>query len=447
MLSIKQKKIFYLILIVGAIIAISVVLRFFPKNITRLFLFSTLFLADWYVWHSLERWFHRIKKYIRIVIYFIFWLPSFLLIYVMIKVTINGYTSYINTTSMFISSIIMIAFICKFALSIFILIADIWRSFRWVFNKIFISGKFSTGLPKRSKYIEFIGIIVSLSMFLLFLYGSIFDIYNFKINKIEIKSMRLPKSFDNFKIVQISDIHFVSWKGQKDFEKVVNIINDLEPDVVLFTGDLVSFVSREAEEFVFLMSKIKSKQGVFSILGNHDYGEYINWETEEMKEQNMQELFSIYNRAGWKLLKNENYYIKNSNPNDSIAIVGVENWSYQKRFTTKGDIKKAMEGTNENDFKILLTHDPSHWQNILDSNIYIDLTLSGHTHGMQFGFFSEKVQYSPISLVSKRWIGLYKEKVNNNDVYLYVNIGLGTVGFNARVGALPEITLITLKNY
>ncbi len=444
MIKKHRKKIIITALVFSIIILVSVVFRFFPKNVTRLILFSLLFIADYYVWHAFKRWIHRLKRNIRIIISILYWFPAFLLVLVMIKVFFIGYESYVNTKSMYISGFVTMVFFSKFAMSIFVLIADLWRGFRWLFKKIFIKGGFKTGMPKRSKYIELVGLIVSVSMFLLFMYGAVFDVNNFKTNKIIIESNKLPKGFDGFKIVHISDIHFVSWAGQKDFKTIVEKINFLEPDLVVFTGDLVSFMSREAEEFVPMMKEIKAKHGIFAILGNHDYGEYINWESEEAKIKNMAELYSIYIRADWKLLKNEHTYIK-INKTDSIALIGVENWSDNKRFATKGDLKKAMNGVNENDYKILLTHDPSHWQAILDSNLNIDLTLSGHTHGMQFGFFGNKVQISPISLIQKRWSGLYKETKNNKEMFLYVNIGLGTVGYTSRVGALPEITLLTLK--
>lgn len=420
------------------------VVTYFPKNITRIIVFAILFIGDYYIWRVFRSWFFSFQRKIKYILVTLYWLPSYVLIGLMMCVVFYGYQAFVNTLSYAISGAVMIAFSIKFILFIFILLSDTTRVTSYLLHHLFINKK-PHKLAKRNKIIIGVGILISATFLMLFAWGSLVDAYRFKVVEVTIESSRLPKSFDGFKIVQISDIHFVSWIGTKRFEKAVNIINKQNPDIVVFTGDLVTFKSLEAEEFIPQMKKIKARYGVYTILGNHDYGDYVNWETPEDKVKNMDKLYSIYDQAGWKLLRNEHLQIVNS-MQDSITLIGVENWSENKRFPSKGDLGSAMKGISDDDFRILLTHDPSHWQSLHSQNISMDLTLSGHTHGMQFGYIGEKHQISPISLAHRYWQGLHKRFCNNRLQYLYVNTGLGTVGYLSRVGVLPEITLITLKH-
>jgi hypothetical protein len=422
---------------------VAVVFVFFPKNISRIWLFATMFLGDFYIWQVFKSWFFSFKKPVRNLILTLYWFPAVMLVLLMIFVAFFGYSGFVNTTSYTISGMVMIVFSAKFIFAIFLLLADFTRLMIWIF-KYFALPKPISKIKQRSKVIIGFGLFISTIFIILFIWGA-FDVYRFKVSKITIESSRLPKSFDGFKIVQISDIHFVSWIGSKHFEKAVNIINEQNADIVVFTGDLVTFMSSEAEEFIPQMKKIKAQYGVYAILGNHDYGDYINWKTPEDKELNMDKLYSIYNQSGWKLLRNEHVEIVNS-MHDSITLIGVENWSDNKRFPSKGDLNLAMKGISDDGFRILLTHDPSHWQSLQSQNISMDLTLSGHTHAMQFAYIGEKYQFSPISLAHRYWQGLNKTFCNNRLQYLYVNTGLGTVGYLSRVGVKPEITLITLKH-
>lgn len=435
---------FKLILSVSSLFLILIVVLFFPKNLTRIVLFAFLFACDYYIWRAFRNWFFSLKKYLKNLLVALYWLPSLLLVVLMVRVMIYGYDAFINTTSYAISGALFITYCIKFIFSMFVLISDARRYSVWWINKMFAKKK-HTSVAKRNRW--FIGFGLGLSFFMLFLFalGAYQTSYRINVNEVTIESSVLPPSFDGFKIVQISDIHFVSWMGRETFKKVVSTINQQNPDLVVFTGDLVTFRSSEAIEFIPTMRTVSAKYGVYTILGNHDYGDYMNWNTAEDKTANMEQLNSIYKLSNWHLMRNEHVFLKNF-AHDSIALLGVENWSKNSRFISRGNIYQAMSQVPNSMFKILLTHDPSHWETLLNRKIEIDLTLAGHTHGMQFAYISKSTQISPISIAQKYWAGKYHETVNKRDEYLYVNTGLGTVGYPSRVGVLPEITVITLKH-
>lgn len=266
------------------------------------------------------------------------------------------------------------------------------------------------------------------------LYGTIVGKTKFDIKEVIFRSSKIPPSFDNYKIIQLSDIHIGSWTGnEKSIQQAIRLINEQEPDLIVFTGDLVNHRAIELDNFEEILAKMKAKDGVYSILGNHDYGPYYHWNTQQEKTENLKDLVQREVDMGWKLLNNEHVYLTKGN--DSIALIGVENWGMPP-FDGRGDLKKAMHGV-DSPFKILLTHNPTHWKAEVLPHSDIDLTLSGHTHAMQFAFG----QHSPSSWVYKEWKGMYSE----DDQYLYVNVGLGFVGMPFRLGAWPEITVITLK--
>lgn len=266
------------------------------------------------------------------------------------------------------------------------------------------------------------------------LYGTIVGKTKFDIKEVIFRSSKIPPSFDNYKIIQLSDIHIGSWTGnEKSIQQAIRLINEQEPDLIVFTGDLVNHRAIELDNFEEILAKMKAKDGVYSILGNHDYGPYYHWNTQQEKTENLKDLVQREVDMGWKLLNNEHVYLTKGN--DSIALIGVENWGMPP-FDGRGDLKKAMHGV-DSPFKILLTHNPTHWKAEVLPHSDIDLTLSGHTHAMQFAFG----QHSPSSWVYKEWKGMYSE----DDQHLYVNVGLGFVGMPFRLGAWPEITVITLK--
>ena len=264
--------------------------------------------------------------------------------------------------------------------------------------------------------------------------------YNYKVYNYDLNFEDLPKEFDGYQITHISDIHSGSLNNIKSVEYAVELINEQNSDLILFTGDIVNNRADELDIWKNTLSKIEANDGKYSVLGNHDYGDYVNWKFEHEKKDNFEKLLKIQNEMGFNLLMNENINIKRNQ--QSISLIGVENWG-KGRFKKKGDIDTACNGLNENDFKIVMSHDPSHWDEILKNHkTHFHLTLSGHTHGMQFGIeIPGWIKWSPAKWAYKHWAGLY----NENKQFLNVNRGFGVLGFPGRVGIPPEISVITLK--
>ncbi|RMG83248.1 MAG: metallophosphoesterase, partial [Bacteroidetes bacterium] len=292
-------------------------------------------------------------------------------------------------------------------------------------------------IPRRY-FLTQIGVVLAAIPFTSIIYGMVKGKYDFKLHKVKLYFDNLPENFSGIKIVQISDIHIGSFNhNYKAVEKGIQIINSLNADYVFFTGDFVNNYSDELKDWISVFSKIKAKKGKFSILGNHDYGDYVPWKSAEEKKNNLKQLITYQKEMGFDVLMNENRILRIDN--QYIRLVGVENWG-KGGFAKYGDLNKALEGTGKNEFKILLSHDPSHFDAHVKGIENIKLTLSGHTHGMQFGVEIGNIKWSPAKYRYPKWAGLYKE----NNQYLYVNRGFGFIGFPGRVGIWPEITLIEL---
>jgi hypothetical protein len=271
------------------------------------------------------------------------------------------------------------------------------------------------------------------------LYGMIKTAFDYKVHRIRLTFSHLPEAFNGFKIIQISDIHSGTYVNQGPLETAINLINKEQGDIIFFTGDLVNEIADEAFVYKEQLSALKAPFGVYSILGNHDYGDYFRWNSDKEKQMNLQALKDFQKSCGWDLLLNESRIIEKNN--QKIAIIGVENWGSALRFPKLGDVDKAKKGTEHIPFKILLSHDPSHWDaKVVGYHSDIDLMLSGHTHGMQLGVEIKGFKWSPSKYFYKQWAGLYKQ----SHQYLYVNRGLGVIGYPGRLGILPEITVIEL---
>lgn len=294
-------------------------------------------------------------------------------------------------------------------------------------------------LPERRKLISHLAVGLAAIPFASLLYGMYRGKYNYKVLSYTLEYDDLPDAFEGFKIAQISDIHSGSFDNAKKVQHGVDLVNAQQADVVLFTGDLVNNRADEIHPWIKTFEQIKAKQGVFSVLGNHDYGDYMRWETEEAKKENLQSLFKAQKELGWDLLLNESRFIEKEG--QRLALVGVENWG--SGFKQKGDLGKALEQVKADDFKILLSHDPSHWEaQVLPHPFKIHLTLSGHTHGMQFGIeIPGWIKWSPVKWRYKQWAGIYESASQR----LNVNRGFGYLAYPGRVGIWPEISVITLK--
>ena len=294
--------------------------------------------------------------------------------------------------------------------------------------------------PKRRKFLSQLALILASIPFGALMYGMYRGKYNYKVMSYEIEFDDLPNSFDGFTISHISDIHCGSFDNYEKVKYGIELINKQKSDVIMFTGDIVNNISAELDTWKDLFSELTAKHGVYSILGNHDYGDYMQWNSDDEKIKNFENLKKIQQEMGFKLLLNENDSIIKGD--ETISIVGVENWG-AGGFKKAGDLKKATSGLSSKEFKILLSHDPSHWNaEVTPSENYFPLTLSGHTHGMQFGIdIPGWIKWSPIKWRYPQFAGLYKKAKE----YLYVNRGFGYLAYPGRVGMWPEITVITLK--
>lgn len=330
-------------------------------------------------------------------------------------------------------------FLSKLLCTFIFILEDTYRIFSYTFRSI-INRKSpkSIEFPQRRRFIR----NMAFSVASIPLLGSIYAItrgkYNYQVKELNLAFKNLPEAFEGFKIGLFSDFHAGSFDDINMVEKGLDLFNEYSPNIIAFTGDLVNNRPIEAEPYQQLLKNMKASYGKFAILGNHDYGDYIPFENEEKRNENLQKLENIHLESGFRLLKNEHVQIQKGD--SKIAIIGVENWG-RDPFPQYGDIEKATNGLESDTFKVLLSHDPDHWEyQIKDLNIPVDLTLSGHTHGAQFGVNIPNWKWSPAKYRYKRWLGLYKE----NNKYLFVSKGFGFLGFPGRIGMSPEIVIIKL---
>lgn len=329
--------------------------------------------------------------------------------------------------------------IFNLVLILFILGEDIVRVFIGVYEKFF-GQKQEFHMPSRRKFISGIALGVAAIPFASLLYGMYQGKYNFRVIKHTLHFDDLPEAFDGYRITQISDVHSGSFDNPKKIEYAIDLIKQQDSDTILFTGDMVNNKTSEMLPWKDLFGQLKARDGVYSVLGNHDYGDYIDWNSEAEKTQNLEDLKLLQKEMGYDLLLNESRFIERNGAR--IALIGVENWG-KGGFKKAGDLKKASENIDPNDFKILMSHDPSHWdEEVIKDDYHYHLTLSGHTHGMQFGIeIPGWIKWSPVKWRYKHWAGVYKEMGQ----YINVNRGFGYLGYPGRVGIWPEITVIELK--
>jgi predicted MPP superfamily phosphohydrolase len=325
-------------------------------------------------------------------------------------------------------------------LSIILFFEDIYRLFVGTSNYFSNYSKDATFFPQRRKFVSQIALGLAAIPFASLIYGMTFGKYNYKVIKQRVFFPDLPDAFDGFTITQISDIHSGSFDNPDKINYAIDLINEQDSDMILFTGDIVNTHAKEMHPWIESFNRIrKHKYGKFSVLGNHDYGEYVTWPSQKAKDENFEAIKNLYGEIDFKLLLNENTFIEKGD--DKIAIVGVENWG--NNFKKAGDINKASANLTQDDFKILMSHDPSHWEyEVKNHEKNFHLTLSGHTHGMQFGIeIPGYFKWSLAQYVYKQWAGLYENKGR----YVYVNRGFGFHAYPGRVGIMPEITVIELK--
>jgi predicted MPP superfamily phosphohydrolase len=403
-----------------------------------------LLLVDWYFYQAIVTVLKDSstqRKHLVSQVYWGFTVFTFLLILTPFVIPVIEWNKFIRV---YLIGLVLIAVISKIIGSLFILTDDIIRLFRWI-TSYFISPTEITNSDihsiSRLKFLNKIAIGMAVLPFTGFIYGMVRGAFNYKIHAVKIVLPNLPSAFNGLKIVQISDIHSGSFISTTHLEEAINMINRQNADVIFFTGDLVNNLATETELLMEVLNKIEAPMGVFSILGNHDYGDYVQWDSREAKKKNLNDIKNIHAQLGWKLLMNEHVPLKKDD--SEIVIIGVENWGANLNFPKYGDLKKAHTGTEKYPVKLLLSHDPSHWNfQVKEEYKDIDVTFSGHTHGFQFGIEIPGFKWSPAEYVYKQWAGLYQ----HDDQYIYVNRGLGFIGYPGRVGILPEITVLELFN-
>ncbi len=322
---------------------------------------------------------------------------------------------------------------------LFLFSEDIFRMMSGGYQKLFGTAKEFT-FPERRRFLSILAMGIAAVPFSALLYGMYKGKYNFKVLKYNLEFDDLPEAFHNYQITQISDVHSGSFDDRKKIEYAIDLINRQKSDVLLFTGDMVNNKADEMHPWTELFSTLEAKDGKFSVLGNHDYGDYIDWATPEEKMKNLEDLKILQRNIGFDLLLNESRYLEKDGA--KIALIGVENWG-RGGFKKAGDLNMAKSNIAKDDFKILMSHDPSHWEDkVIHDDYHYHLTLSGHTHGMQFGIeIPGWVKWSPVKWRYKYWAGVYEELGQ----YINVNRGFGFLGYPGRVGIWPEITVITLK--
>ena len=402
-----------------------------------------IFLLDFYVFQALKTVSQQGSDRGRQAIYVTYWLVSFFTIATMLSFP---YLQFLQTSKIFrnyVFAILIGLFLAKLIGSLFFVADDIRRGALVLMNKIFplsgaqYMGPEGQGIP-RSTFLSWLGLGLGGTLFgtLLFGFG---NKYNYQVKKIKLSFKNLPGAFKGMRMVHISDIHSGSFQDIRAVNKGIDLILKQQPDLIVFTGDLVNDRATEMEPYQNSFGRLTAPLGVFSTLGNHDYGDYVQWPTAQAKIDNLEALKKVHANMGWRLLMNEHVVLEKGD--EKIALLGIENWGSKARFPKYGKMDLAHVGTEDIPFKILLSHDPSHWDaQILPEYNSIDLMLSGHTHGMQFGLENPYFKWSPVQWMYKQWAGLYEQGSQK----LYVNRGYGFIGYPGRVGILPEITVIEL---
>lgn len=339
----------------------------------------------------------------------------------------------------YLIALFLVSFLSKAFMGSWLLIDDLRRITGAVWNALASGGDAYD--RSRSEFLSKGAVLFGMLPLVVLTYGILRNAFRYKFFRHRLKFGDLSSRLEGLKIIQISDIHSGSFWKDEPISRVVDKINAENPDLILFTGDLVNSETSEIEPYIPIFSRLSAKYGVFSVLGNHDYGDYRHWESAAAKRKNMEDMVEAHRRLGWKLLRNEHVVLKVEG--ESVNIIGVDNYSAKPEFPKYGDLDKASVGLNPSELSILLSHDPTHWDDqVVTRHKYINLTLSGHTHGMQFGIeIPGYFKWSPAKYIYPRWAGLYREA----EQYLYVNRGFGFLGYPGRVGILPEITVLELE--
>ena len=402
-----------------------------------------MLLLDTYFFQAIKSVALSASPKTRTVIYGIYWALTIIAVAGFLLFIYSGQEFLGKKVRTFLFATIIGLFLAKITGVVFFLVDDIRRGIQWIAGKLFFSNTAGENMSgdgiSRSAFLSWLGITAGSTLFGGLLYG-FSNKYNYQTKRLQLSYDNLPGSFKGLKIVHISDIHSGSFLNKKAVEHGVQKILKENADLILFTCDLVNDRATEMQEFMEVFGQLKAPMGVYSTLGNHDYGDYVQWPHNEIsKEQNLENLKQVHAELGWRLLMNEHVVLTRGS--DQVALLGIENWSAKGRFPKHGRMDQAHAGTEKYPFKILMSHDPSHWHaEVREKYADVDLMLSGHTHGMQFGVEIPGFKWSPVQYMYKEWAGLYEVEKQK----LYVNRGFGFIGYPGRIGILPEITVIEL---
>ncbi len=439
-----MKKILGAALFVLVSAALVMVLRaFFPKNAGMLSFFFLFLLFDGYLWLSVRRLISGLKPVVRAILTVLYMLPMAMVAGLIIYGSFESFLDWNLPFRTYVQNLVLVLFLVKVFPAITLLLADLTRAGRYLAG-LFAGKPVGFNAIPRYRPLLLSGWLLGMLLMIMMVAGTLFGQFDFQVHRQEVALKGLPPSFVGLRIVQFSDVHLGSWGSKEKLAEAVKEMNDLQPDVIFFTGDMFNYGTADGRGFEPILKNLHAPLGVYAIMGNHDYGDYLSWPSAAAKQQNMEDLKGFYRNLGWKLLLNTHDIIKRGY--DSIAILGVENWGSSHRFQRLGDVDKAQKGTENMAVRLLLSHDPSHWDSIVSKKYQdIGLTFSGHTHGGQVGISMFHIHWSPIAWAYREWCGLYSNPASPAPQYLYVNQGLGNIGYSGRIGILPEITLIILK--
>ncbi|HVZ26576.1 MAG TPA: metallophosphoesterase [Sediminibacterium sp.] len=402
-----------------------------------------MLLLDLYVFQAVKTVSQHFQERTRAVILVGYWCISALTLLALVAFP---YIQALQTSKLFrnyVFAILVGLFFAKLVGGLFFLVDDLRRGGLFLLSKVLpdAGARFlgeGNAIP-RSSFLSWLGLGLGGGLFSTLLYG-FSNKYNYQVKTLRLSFPNLPQSFDGLRIVQVSDIHSGSFQNKPAVNHGVDMILAQKADLILFTGDLVNDRADEMQDYMDVFSRFKAPMGVFSTLGNHDYGDYVSWPSPQAKSENLERLKMVHRQLGWRLLMNEHLLLEKAGA--QIALLGIENWSAKGRFPKYGKMELAYPGTEKIPFKILMSHDPSHWDaQVRTEYPDIDLMLAGHTHGMQFGIENPYFKWSPVQWMYKQWAGLYTEGKQQ----LYVNRGYGFIGYPGRVGILPEITVFELR--
>ncbi len=416
------------------------------RRLAGSWIFLIIFLLiDIYVFNALKAVADTWAPRTRLIVFAVYWSVSILSFALMLSITFTNYESWHKLLRTYAFAVVIGLFLAKLLASAFFLVDDVRRVVQWAGSFIFPSWNpknagTGTGIT-RSMFLSWAGLAVGGGLFTSLIYG-FGNKYKYNLQKIALSFKNLPNAFKGFKIIHVSDIHSGSFTDKEAVRKGIEKINQQQADVVLFTGDLVNYSAEEMKDYMDIFSELKATHGVYATLGNHDYGFPTGATKEEVRAKqlaNAKGVVDVHKQLGWKTLSNDHVVLEKDG--EQIAILGVDNTSAKANFPSFGRLSETHTAAKDVPFKILMSHDPSHWNAEVTSEFKdIDLTLAGHTHGMQFGVEIPGFRWSPVKYVYKQWAGLYEEAHQK----LYVNRGFGFIGYPGRVGILPEITLIEL---